>query len=52
MCGSPPIAFGHALHAVRHASDRWAAVLAIALSGVEFVLWLVLVGSLAVQLFA
>jgi len=41
---SSPLAFGFAFHAWRRAADRWAAYLALVLSGAELLLWLV-VGS-------
>ena len=39
---SPPAAFGFAVHAWHWASDRWAAVLAIGLTGVELLMWVLL----------
>lgn len=42
----PPAAFGFALHAVRRAADRWAAYVALVLSGLELLVWLVLLGAL------
>lgn len=45
---SPPLAFGFAVHAARRAADRWAAHLAVVLTGLELCAWLVLWGSLVV----
>ena len=47
MFAAPPLAFGFAVHAVRRAADRWAAYIALVLSGLELILWLVLWGGLA-----
>ena len=52
MLFSPPLAFGFAVHSVRRAKDRWASYLAIVLSALELIAWLVLCGSLVVALLA
>lgn len=49
MLSSPPLAFGFAVYAVRRAKDRWISSLALVLSGLELLAWLVLWGSLVVE---
>jgi hypothetical protein len=48
ICAGPPLAFGFAVRARRRAADRWAAYLALALSGLELAAWLLLLVALAV----
>jgi hypothetical protein len=49
MLGSPPLAFGVAIHDLQRAADRGVAYLAAGLSGLELAAWVFLWVSLVVS---
>lgn len=45
ICTGPPVAFGFALRALHRASPRWMAFLAVVLSGLELIAWLLVLAN-------